>query len=73
MQKIGEIEESHSAWNSSIMLVPKADGVVWFCVDFWKLNAVSHFDTHPVLYIDKLLDRLYAAPVYLTLELDKGC
>ncbi len=61
MLNLGVIEESHSDWASPIVLVPKTDGSVRFCVDYRKLNAVSKFDAYPMPRVDELLDRLGAA------------
>ncbi len=66
------IEESHSDWASPIVLVPKTDGSVRFCVDNRKVNAVSKFDAYPMPRVDELFDRLGAARFYLTLDLTKG-
>ncbi|CAM4702666.1 unnamed protein product [Lepidochelys kempii] len=52
------IEESHSQWSSPIVLVPKPDGTLRFCNDFWKLNEVSQFDAYPISCIDELVDQL---------------
>lgn len=52
MLGLGVIEESYSDWASPIVLVPKC-----FCVDYRKVNAVSKCDAHPMLRVDKLLDR----------------
>ncbi len=72
MLNLGVIEESHSDWASPIVLVPKTDGSVRFCVDYRKVNAVSKFDASPMCRVDELLDRLGAARFYSTLDLTKG-
>ncbi len=72
MLDMGVIEESNSDWASPIVLVPKRDGSVRFCVDYRKVNAVSKFDAYPMPWVDELLDRLGSARFYSTLDLTKG-
>ncbi|KAI7796732.1 hypothetical protein IRJ41_005254, partial [Triplophysa rosa] len=72
MLEMGVIEESNSDWASPIVLVPKTDGSVRFCVDYRKVNAVSKFDAYPMPRVDELLDRLGSARFYSTLDLTKG-
>ncbi|MGL4504143.1 MAG: reverse transcriptase family protein, partial [Aeromonas sobria] len=72
MLELGVIEESHSDWASPIVLVPKTDGSVRFCVDYRKVNAVSKFDAYPMPRVDELLDRLGSARFYSTVDLTKG-
>ncbi len=55
MLEMGVIEESHSNWASSIVLVCNS---VRFCVDYHKVNAVSKFDAYPMPQVDELLDLL---------------
>ncbi|CAJ0924600.1 unnamed protein product [Ranitomeya imitator] len=72
MLDLGVIEESHSAWSSPIVLIPKPDGSIRFCNDFRKLNAVSKFDAYPMPRVDELIDRLGKARYITTLDLTKG-
>uniref|UniRef100_A0AAQ4PTP4 ribonuclease H n=1 Tax=Gasterosteus aculeatus aculeatus TaxID=481459 RepID=A0AAQ4PTP4_GASAC len=72
MLEMGVIEESHSAWCSPIVLVPKKDGSVRFCVDYRRVNNVSRFDAYPMPRVDELLDRLGSARFFTTLDLTKG-
>ncbi len=72
MLDLGVIEESHSDWANPIVLVPKTDGSIRFCVDYRKVNAVSKFDAYPMPRVDELLDRLGAVRFYSTLDLTKG-
>ncbi len=69
---MGVIEESNSDWASPIVLVPKTDGSVRFCVNYRKVNAVSKFDAYPMPRVNELLDRLGTARFYSTLDLTKG-
>ena len=66
------IEPSSSEWCSPVVLVPKKDGGLRFCVDFSKLNAVSTFDPYPMPRADKLIERLGKAAFLTTLDLCKG-
>ncbi len=54
MLELGVIEESHSDWASPIVLVPKTDGSVRFCMDYRKVNAVSKFDAYPMPRVDEI-------------------
>lgn len=72
MLKLGVIEPSDSEWNNPIVLVPKKDGSIRFCLDFRKLNAVSKFDPYPMPRVDELIERLSKAQYLTTLDLCKG-
>ncbi len=69
MLELGVIEELHNDWASPIVLVPKTDGSIRFCVDYRKVNAVSKFDAYLMPRVDELLDRLGSARFYSTLDL----
>ena len=43
-------------WVANIVLVPKKDGKVRMCVDYWDLNRASPKDNFPLPHIDTLLD-----------------
>ncbi|XP_075775938.1 uncharacterized protein LOC142826874 [Pelodiscus sinensis] len=72
MLRWGVVEKSRSEWRSPIVLVPKKDGAVRFCIDFRKLNAVSKFDAYPMPRVDELLERLGRAEYLSTIDLTKG-
>lgn len=72
MLELGIIEVSCSEWCSPIVLVPKKDGTLRFCIDFRYLNAVSNFDPYPMPRIDDLVERVGRARYITTLDLSKG-
>jgi hypothetical protein len=72
MLQNGLIEESQSPWSSPIVLVRKKDGTVRFCVDYIRLNAVTHKYAHPLPRIDECLDKLGGANIFSTMDLTSG-
>lgn len=72
MLELGIIEVSSSEWCSPVVLVPKKDGSLRFCIHFRYLNAVSLFDSYPMARIDDLVERFGRAKYITTLDLSKG-
>ena len=72
MLEQGIIKESSSSWSSPITLVPKRNGEQRFCVDYRKLNAVTHKDAYPLPNIQDIFDNLHGAKVFTTLDLKSG-
>lgn len=58
MLELGVIRESHSDWCSPLVMAPKPDRSIRFCIDFRKLNFVSKFDTCPMPRVDELIEHL---------------
>ena len=72
MLEMGVIDPSKSNWFSPIVLVPKPDGSIHFCIDFRAVNKVSKFDQYPLPRIDKLIEKLGDAQYITTIDLTKG-
>jgi len=54
---VGFIEEAHfTTWLSNIVLVKKANGKWWMCVDYTHLNKACPRDAYPLPNIDRLVD-----------------
>lgn len=71
MRDMGVIEPSKSEWCSPIVLVPKKDGSLRFCLDFRKLNAISILDAYPIPRIGDLIECLGKANYISTLDMCK--
>jgi len=72
MLSLGIIEPSKSEWCNPVVLVPKKDGTIRFCIDFRYLNAISKFDSYPTPRIDDLIEHLGKAKYLTTIDLCKG-
>ncbi|XP_023816073.1 uncharacterized protein LOC111948248 [Oryzias latipes] len=68
----GVVRESSSPWAAPIVLVKKKDGSWRFCVDYRRLNALTHKDAYPLPRIEESLTGLKAAKWYSTLDLASG-
>jgi len=72
MLKKGIIEPATSEWASPIVLVPKKDGQLRFCVDYRRLNDITVSDTYPLPRMDDCIDSLGDANVFSTLDCNSG-
>lgn len=58
-----------SEWSNPVVLVPKKDDAMRFCIDFRHINAQSKFDAHPVPQLEDLKECLGQASYITTLDL----
>ena len=46
MEAHGIIQPANSGWAAPIMIVREKDGTIRLCVDYRRLNSVTHSDSH---------------------------
>uniref|UniRef100_A0A914HES4 Reverse transcriptase n=1 Tax=Globodera rostochiensis TaxID=31243 RepID=A0A914HES4_GLORO len=68
----GLIRPSWSPYASPIVLVPKKDGTIRFCIDYRGLNAVTVKDAFPLPNIDNTLMMLGNKKVFSTMDFMSG-
>jgi hypothetical protein len=61
-------EPATCEWASPIVLVPKPDGTLRFCVDYRRLNMITVPDSYPLPRMDECIDSLGDAVVFTTLD-----
>ena len=69
MLDIGTIHKLHCPWASAVVLVPKKDGGLRFCIELRKLNNQIVKDTYSLPYIDETLDNLQGSEWFSSLDL----
>ena len=72
MLEEGVIRPSTSEWASPVVLAPKPDGSLRFCVDYRKVNELTKRDCYPLPRMDDCLDSLGEANIFSTLDANCG-
>jgi len=65
---LGVIQPWSAEWAFPVVLVPKTDGTMRFCVNYRQPNAVTVRDVYPLPRMDDCIDFLGDAKVFCTLE-----
>ena len=72
MLELGVIEPSNSPYAAPIVLVPKPDGSIRFCIDYRKLNSVTVFDSEPIPDVEAIFAKLTHSKYFTKIDLSKG-
>jgi len=55
-------------WFSPLVIVPKKNGKLRICVDYWKLNAQTKKDPFPLPFLDLILDTIIGHDMYFFMD-----
>lgn len=72
MIRLDVVEPCESPWSSPVLLTPKKDGKLRFCLDSRKLNAITKKDAYNLPYISEILDNLRDAKYLSSIDLYKS-
>ena len=68
----GIVRESGSPWASPVVVVQKKDSSIRLCVDYRRLNQLTHRDSFPLPRIEESLQALGGAKFFSVLDLTSG-
>lgn len=66
------IQDSFSEYASPIILVNKPNGQKRLCIDYRKLNQITHKERHPLPHMEDQIDQLKNYKYFTTLDLFSG-
>lgn len=72
MLKNNVIRVSTSPWAAPVVLAPKKDGSLRFCVDYRKLNVVTTREIYPIPRIDDTINSLSGQLIFSTMDCAAG-
>ena len=65
----GFIEPSQAPFTASVLFIQKGNSALQFCIDYWKLNALTKKDQYLLPLIDKTLARISQAKIFTKLDI----
>ena len=68
----GAIRPSQSPWCNTVVLVRKKDGMLRFCIDFWRLNARTKKDAYPLPQMQETMECMVGTWLFLSMDLKSG-
>jgi hypothetical protein len=72
MLKAGQVELASSMCANNVVLVPRPDGTLRFCVDYRNLNALITWETYQIPRMNECIESLGDAQIFTTLEFNSG-
>ena len=72
MKEDSAIRDAKSEWASRVVLIPKSDGSMRFCVDYCGLNERTVRDSYPLPRMEDCLDSPGEAEFFTTLDCNSG-
>lgn len=72
MLELGVIEKSNSSYSSPVLMIPKKDNSLRFCVDLRKINEISEKWAYPLPNLNSIIDRLGNAKYLTTLDIQSA-
>ena len=68
----GAIRLSQSPWCNAVVLVPKKDGGLRFCINFRKMNNQTKKDVFPLPRMQETMESMVGARFFSTMDLKLG-
>ena len=68
----GAIRPSQSPWCNAVVLMRKKDGLLWFCIDFRRLNARTKKDAYPLPRMQETMESMVGARYFSCKDLKSG-